>query len=396
MKPKSWIIAGVLFLFSSSLWATYVISRRAFLNDFNTGVHSYLAGHFAEAEESLRKALARRPGNEQVKQLLTKVFIERSFAQYHQKNFIGALETLDRASQTVPMDDETSQTLSSLRQQLSMPADERPVNMEKVLDGLYKHLPDQTQPNNLQTLMEEWLKRSQSNQEAGLQRFWNNQERWLAQLEREKEQFKRILYGGLILFGIGGAALIALFAGFLHAYFGRRGVFARLLEDHYRRVVAALPTGSQVMLGPPVSLNHVPESQQMDIIEAEIISGKSAEETTRRLQSLLEEEDPWIRARAAKILYSLNPKLSLQELKRLVTDASNGTQVSGMWALSELGTSEALDLLVPLAYSSSREIQQGAVRSLLQLQSKNDLPSEVRQKLNKLMAEIRSRTGWVF
>ena len=160
---------------------------------------------------------------------------------------------------------------------------------------------------------------------------------------------------------------VVLLAGFLHAYFGRRGVFARLLEDHYRRVVAALPSGSQVMLGPPISLHQVPESHQMDVIEAEIISGQSPEESARRLQSLLEGEDPWVRARAAKILYRLDPQLSLQELKRLVTDASNGNQVPGMWALAELGTSEALDLLVPLAYSPSRDIQQGAIRSLLQL-----------------------------
>ena len=228
--------------------------------------------------------------------------------------------------QTVPMDDETRQTLTALRRQLSVPPDQRPVNMEKVLDNLYHHLPDQNQPNNLQMLMEQWLKRSQTGQEALLQRFSDNQERWLEQLEKEKEQFRKILYGGLILFGLGGIVLVALLAGFLHAYFGRRGVFARLLEDHYTRMVAALPAGSQVMLGPPVSLHQAPEARQMDIIEAEISSGQSDEESARRLQSLLEGENPWVRARAAKILYRLDPKLSLQELKRLVTDASNGSQ----------------------------------------------------------------------
>ena len=202
MKPKFWILTGVLFLLSSSLWATYVISRRAFLSDFNAWeFDSYLSGHFAEAEVSLRSAseTGRRPHNEQEKQLLTKVFIERSFAEYHQKNFSGALETLDRASQVVPMDEETRQTLASLRQQLSVPAEERPVGIEKVLDGLYHHLPVQDQPNNLQSVMEQWLKRSQSSQEALLQKFWGNQEHWLVQLEKEKDDFKKILYGGLIL-----------------------------------------------------------------------------------------------------------------------------------------------------------------------------------------------------
>lgn len=396
MKLKTWALIGTLFVISFGLWAGYVLSRRAFLRDFNAGVHSYLSGQFEEAEQHLRGALKRRPHSHEVTQLLSKVLIERSFAEYHQKNYAAALETLDRASQTIPADDAAQNTFTALREQLSVPADKRPVNIEQVLDGLYKHLPAQTQPNSLQAVMEQWLERSQMSQEALLKHFWDNQEHWLVQLEREQEQFRRVLYGGLILFGVGGILLVVSLVGVLHAYFGRRGVFARLLEDHYRRVVAALPAGSHVLLGPPVSLHAVPESQQMDIIEAEIISGHNEEESAKRLQSLLEGENPWVRARAAKILYRLDPRLSLQELKRLVTDASDGAQVPGMWALSELGTSEALDLLVPLAYSPSREIQQGAIRSLLQLQSKASLPSDVQEKLNKLLPEIRSRTGWVF
>src|SRR5438034_2798146 len=139
MKLKSWFIIGGLFLLSSSLWGAYIMSQRAFLRDFNAGVHDYLAGNYPEAEESLKKALARRPRNDQAKQLLLKTFIERSFAQYHQKNYAAAVATLDRASQTVPMDEETQQTLSAVRQQLSIPADQRPVNMEKVLAGLFRH-----------------------------------------------------------------------------------------------------------------------------------------------------------------------------------------------------------------------------------------------------------------
>src|SRR5437879_9334384 len=143
MKSKFWII-GLGLLLSSSLWAAYVVSRRAFLRDFNAGVHSYLAGDFASAEESLRKALDRRPHNEGANQLLTKVFIERSFAQYHQKDYQGALATLDRASEAVVGDEPTRQALTALRRQLALPAEQRPVNMEEVLAGLYKHLRAQT------------------------------------------------------------------------------------------------------------------------------------------------------------------------------------------------------------------------------------------------------------
>ena len=396
MKLKSWIAAGLVFLAASSVWSAYVISRRAFLRDFNTGVHAYLAGHYAEAEQSLTLAVERRPGNLQVQQLLMKSLVEESFAQYHKRDFTGALETLGRAARAAPKDSETQQTLVVLKNQLSTPPDQHPVQMEQILKDLYQRLPEPTQPAGLQSLMEEWLHRSQQNQEAVLKHFWENQETWLIQLQREKDAFQKTFYIGLAVFGFGAATLLVLLLGILHTYFGRRGIFSRMLEDHYRRLLVALPAGTQVLLGPPINLENVPESHQMDSIEAEILSGTPAEETNRRLQSLLEGENPWVRARAAKILYRFNPFLAMNELKRLVGDASNHTQVPGIWALSELATEESLDVLASLAYSASQEIRQGVIRSLLQLQTKESLPEDVHRKLNQLLAEIRTRTGWVF
>jgi len=396
MKLKSWIITGTLFLASLSLWTGYVLSRRAFLRDFNTGVHAYLSGNFLEAEQNLTQALHRRPHNKEVKQLLIKALIEQSFSQYHMKDFTGALQTLSRAVRITPSDDPAQQALSTLKEQLAASSEKSPVSIEQVLNNLYHHLPEHEQPENLQSLMQQWLQRSEMNQETMLKRFWDNQESWLVRLDRQKEEFREILYGGLLLFGLGGMAMLVLLLGVLHTYFGRRGVFSRLLEEHYQRLVAVLPAGTQVLLGPPVSLHSAPESRQLDVIEAEIVAGNSAEESHRRLEMLLEGENPWVRARAAKILYHLNPKLAIEELKRLVEEAMRDSQVSGMWALAELATSDALDLLSPLAYSNVREIQQGAIRSLLQLQSKDRLPANVRAKLSQILSEIRSRTGMIF
>src|SRR5258708_6698806 len=133
------------FLITGGLWASYVVSSRAFLRDFNAGVHSYLSGRFVEDEQSLLLALQRRPRSNEVKQLLYKVLIERSFAQYHQKDYAAAIETLDRASRTIPAGDAAQSTFSALREQLALPAEKRPVNIEEVLGGLYKHLPVSTQ-----------------------------------------------------------------------------------------------------------------------------------------------------------------------------------------------------------------------------------------------------------
>src|SRR5882724_1481555 len=114
MRVKSWALASTVFIMFGGFWASYIISSRAFLRDFNTGVHAYLSGQFEDAEDNLKKALGRRPHNEEAKQLLSKVLIERSFLQYHKKNFTAAVETLDRASQSLPANDEAQGTLVAL------------------------------------------------------------------------------------------------------------------------------------------------------------------------------------------------------------------------------------------------------------------------------------------
>lgn len=396
MRLRSWIVTGTLFITSVGLWTGYVVSRRAFLRDYNEGVHAYLASNFIEAESRLTQALHRWPRDKDVQHLLIKTLIERSFAQFHAKDFTGALDTLTRAVRITPPGDPAQQALGELKAQLSDSSGHRPQSIEEVLQGVYQRLPEKEQPESLQTFMQKWLQKSQNNQEAVFKRFWENQERWLRQLDHQKDDFRKILYGGLAVFVLVGLTLLALLLGALHAYFGRRGVFSRLLEAHYQRLVAALPAGSQVLLGPPVSFHQGAEARQLDIIEAEIVSGRDADESHRRLERLLEEESPWLRARAAKILHQLNPRLALVELKRLVNDTPQENQISGMWALAELATPEALELLAPLAYSTVREIQQGAIRSLLQLQTKETLSSESKAKLHSILTQIRTKTGWIF
>lgn len=396
MKLKSGILFGVIFLTTCSVWANYMLSRRVFLRDFNGGVHAYLAGDFSSAEASLHQALERRPRDARVKELLTKVLIERSFSEYHQKNYDAALATLARATETAPNDPETQQALATLRAQLSTPPDQRPKDIAHILDGIYHSLPEKTQPQSLQSLMDQYMKRSEAAQAALLQKFWSNQEGWLAQVQHERDGFRRLLYIGLLLFGLGGCALLAMLVGIFQTYLGRGGVFAQLLEDHYQRVVSALPAGSSILLGPPVSLQTIPEVRRMDIIEAELVSGHDATDSVRRLQPMLEKDNPWVRARAAMILHRVDAPAAFAEFKRLIDQGTKESQLPAVWGLGELGTREAVKILSPLGYSELREIQQATVRMLLQLQARSTTATDVRQDIERMLGEIRSKTGWVF
>jgi len=52
-----------------------------------------------------------------------------------------------------------------------------------------------------------------------------------------------------------------------------------------------------------------------------------------------------------------------------------------------VATAESIDLMAPLAHSPSHEIQQGAIRSLLQLKSRENLPPDVRETVGSTLEE---------
>jgi hypothetical protein len=394
MKWKFWIVASVLFAGSSISWGAYVISNRAFLRDFNDGVQAYITGRFEEAEAASQRALRRRPRSLQAKELLVKVLVERGYADYHSKNYPAAVEALNEAAK-IGFPTEAGQEGVRRLQRLLAADNERPQPVEKVLQEAFRGLPDTHQPASVQYVLEQWMRRSQMNQESLFARYHENQERWLDEASRERSRFQRTLYAGLAFFGLGGTVLLMLGGVLLHAYFGRRGVFAQLLENHYQRVAAVLPPSSAVLLGPPMHWLADSKARQIDAIETEIVAD-SSEEARKHLQPFLDAEDPWMQARAAKILHRWDRESSLALLKRLVGDVSSSRRVPGMWALAELATVEALDLLAPLALSAERTIQEGAIRCLLQLQAREELPVDARRSLQKHLTEIRSRTGWIF
>ncbi|MFA5976133.1 MAG: HEAT repeat domain-containing protein [Elusimicrobiota bacterium] len=395
MRIKALVSGLIVFIVSSGFWGGYVLSRRAFVRDLNGGVKAFLDGNYAGAAECLEKALARRPGNHQARELLVKALVEESFLRYHHKDFDGAVQPLTRALALTSPSDQAHQALSALKSQLAPSPDAVPVPMKDFLRDLYRKLPSEGQPLSVQAAMQEWLEQSRNNQEQLIRRLWQAQERWLENLEHEKDQFRRLLYGGLALFAVGGMGLAIVFVGVLQAYFGRRGVVARLLQEHHQRLISSLPMGSQVFLGPPTDLQVVPGMKQIDAIEAELVKNEDTHRAQEMLRNFLKEEDPWVRARAAKALYQFDPKASLEELRKLVNDSRGGTQVPGLWALSELASSEAMDVLVSLVDNPSRDIQQAAVRCLVQLQERIDLPLPIREQLRDRLAIIRSKTGWI-
>jgi HEAT repeat protein len=66
-----------------------------------------------------------------------------------------------------------------------------------------------------------------------------------------------------------------------------------------------------------------------------------------------------------------------------------------IWALGELGTAHALELLLPLAWSPRPAIQQAAIRCLIELENKKQIPPAVLEQVKWLLADLRAKTDWI-
>jgi hypothetical protein len=79
----------------------------------------------------------------------------------------------------------------------------------------------------------------------------------------------------------------------------------------------------------------------------------------------------------------------------LVKSSSSHFQLPGVWALGELATGSALELLMPLAWSSHQDVQHAALQCLVQIENKRKVPASVSAQFAQLLAELRSKTDWI-
>ncbi|MBI4397360.1 MAG: HEAT repeat domain-containing protein [Elusimicrobia bacterium] len=134
---------------------------------------------------------------------------------------------------------------------------------------------------------------------------------------------------------------------------------------------------------------------KIETIESELVNELDAEMAERLLAPFFECEDPWVKARAAKAIYRINTEVALGELKSLINDSYKESQMACIWALGELATPDALDILVPFAWDNDKEIQQAVIRCLIQVENRKRVPEETLEKVKGLLAELRTKTDWI-
>jgi HEAT repeat protein len=174
------------------------------------------------------------------------------------------------------------------------------------------------------------------------------------------------------------------------------GTKVRLLTQQYRAMTDSAARDIPVeLLGRPEFISSRMEFRKIEAIEAELTDEADRGIAQKLLTDFFQMDDPWVKARAAKALYPLDPKTAIDELKALAKNSSPFVQLPGIWALGELSSDRALEILMSMIWSNNMEVQKAVIRSLVQKETKHQIPSEYRRKVKDLLNEVRYKTDWI-
>lgn len=107
------------------------------------------------------------------------------------------------------------------------------------------------------------------------------------------------------------------------------------------------------------------------------------------LEPFLNDKDNRTRANAAKGLYKYNPERAMALLSDMVKEKSKWMRLSASWALGEIGSKAAVDLLLALVNDNDEMVRERTLTSLknIALNKKAQLPYQVYQKIVDILKE---------
>jgi hypothetical protein len=202
---------------------------------------------------------------------------------------------------------------------------------------------------------------------------------------------------------LAGLAAVAVIAGGAYATYlwwiqsqKNSDAKIRMLSKQYRAMTDSASRDIPMdVLGRPDLISSRMEFRKIEAIESELTGDGDRGMAQKLLTDFFKMDDPWVKARAAKALYPLDSKTAIGQLHALAKSSSPFVQIPGVWALGELKSDRALEILMSMVWAKNAEVQQSVIRSLVQKETRRQIPPEYARKVKNLLREVRYKTDWV-
>jgi tetratricopeptide (TPR) repeat protein len=127
----------------------------------------------------------------------------------------------------------------------------------------------------------------------------------------------------------------------------------------------------------------------IESVEREIIKSKEAvpPERIKKIMDLLNDDNNRVRANAAKAIYSIDNEASLSTLGSMLRNPSKRMRASSIWALGEIGSEKALDLILSLPDETDEMLTYNIKMALEKIKNGTKIPFDD-QKTERIDAVI--------
>ncbi|MBI5555031.1 MAG: HEAT repeat domain-containing protein [Elusimicrobia bacterium] len=445
-RIKTCLVLGVGLL---SLFISLALADTASDVYFDQGVQQYLVNDLDAAIKNLEKALSLDQSSEKVKTLLTKILVERGTAFYVRRDYSNASPYLTRAHELRPDNDKITQLYNLLREAvqpklvISNPNSISVISpggnsfdlgsvlpiagaapKEELVEKLFTSFQKQ-QEKLLESLMvpqqvlREMIAASDQERRELFQNMSQERNTMVSTLSRKNDlvvttiQKTKDIMQWAIIYSIAGFVLTIAIVFYLIyrvlIYLNHR--HERILFNYQEKMLSMMQEQNLTLLQDQgkLTLNNPHAEEQhgltgremivdvnphvrakgIEVIEAELVKNMDIEVAAKLLTPFLQDPDNRVRANAAKALYEFDQEKAFATLQEMVANDNKWMRLSAAWALGEIASSEAINILLQLSADTEFHVRQRVLKSLnALLQKKSEsLSADQKQQIKNLLAQ---------
>ena len=159
------------------------------------------------------------------------------------------------------------------------------------------------------------------------------------------------------------------------------------LRGETKKVIVEMPGGGRQII---TDINpHIrARADGVELIESTVDDPKVGE---RLLKPFLEDRDSRVRANAGKALYKYNKEKAMVVLTEMCKSSDQWMRLSGAWALGEIGSQSAAEILLSLLKDSWEFVKKRAVKSLEKIltQKKEGIETALVERIESVLKELK-------
>jgi len=161
------------------------------------------------------------------------------------------------------------------------------------------------------------------------------------------------------------------------------------LRGETKKVIVEMPGGGRQII---TDINpHIrARADGVELIESTVDDPKVGE---RLLKPFLEDRDSRVRANAGKALYKYNKEKAMVVLTEMCKSSDQWMRLSGAWALGEIGSQSAAEILLSLLQDSWEFVRKRAAKSLEKIvtQKKEGIERTLLERIESVLKELKQK-----